>query len=396
MAHLLGPKSADEFHTKAIELIGLIYEAALDPQRWNEFLLAYSEFYPGGLQWLWIEDRERADVRVLTGVHSDMSYIPSYEAHFCATNPWTDSMLGLPEGSTYRGDDLAAPEILHRSEFYNDWLKPQDLGDGFGATILKSGRHCVFFTTVHTERATTGHTDLEFLGLLVPHMQRAARLHGRLFSLEGRADQAEQLIGRLDIGLATLDADGRVLFVNREAERILSQGDGLRLWQGRITASAPAERARLSQIISEMVAVSQRDHVTSRGSLAIGRPSGKRPYGVIVAPLMAGSEWSPLFMVSPVARASVYISDPERRRRPATELLGDLFGLTAAEARLAADLAAGLSLTESCDGAGISRETGRSQLKAIYEKTDTHRQGELIRLLLTSPGGLSLANCDGD
>jgi len=65
--------------------------------------------------------------------------------------------------------------------------------------------------------------------------------------------------------------------------------------------------------------------------------------------------------------------------------LGTLFGLTAAEARLAVTLMEGRSLSEASEVRGLSRETVKSQLSAIFSKTDTKRQGELIRLLARVP-----------
>ena len=55
--------------------------------------------------------------------------------------------------------------------------------------------------------------------------------------------------------------------------------------------------------------------------------------------------------------------------------------MTAAEARLAVHLAAGEGLDEAADALGVALETVRSQLKAIFGKTDTRRQGELLRKL---------------
>lgn len=57
------------------------------------------------------------------------------------------------------------------------------------------------------------------------------------------------------------------------------------------------------------------------------------------------------------------------------------FGLTTAEARLASAIGNGASLDIAADALGISYETARCQLKAIFSKTDTHRQGELVSLI---------------
>ncbi|PSJ57838.1 hypothetical protein C7I85_20920 [Mesorhizobium soli] len=63
------------------------------------------------------------------------------------------------------------------------------------------------------------------------------------------------------------------------------------------------------------------------------------------------------------------------------EPLCEAFGLTSAEARLATRLAAGNSLRNAAVEEGITYETARSRLKAIFRKTDTTRQAELVLLL---------------
>src|SRR5262249_61953262 len=66
---------------------------------------------------------------------------------------------------------------------------------------------------------------------------------------------------------------------------------------------------------------------------------------------------------------------PERR------VLAAAFGMAPAEARLAAQIVAGETLPEIAQREGISRETLRSRLKSIFEKTGTSRQSELVLLL---------------
>jgi DNA-binding CsgD family transcriptional regulator len=59
----------------------------------------------------------------------------------------------------------------------------------------------------------------------------------------------------------------------------------------------------------------------------------------------------------------------------------DLFSLTAAELRLCLALADGLSLAEYGQKYDITDNTARSQLKKVFEKTNTRRQGDLMRLI---------------
>lgn len=81
------------------------------------------------------------------------------------------------------------------------------------------------------------------------------------------------------------------------------------------------------------------------------------------------------------AVASLIIA-PIRRSKPIdTQILSALFALTPTEARVAGELARGELVGEIADAHGVTTNTIRMQLKAIYEKTGTHRQTELVSLL---------------
>jgi DNA-binding CsgD family transcriptional regulator len=84
------------------------------------------------------------------------------------------------------------------------------------------------------------------------------------------------------------------------------------------------------------------------------------------------------------------ISDPERAVVLPADRLARAFGLTAAEARLAAALATGTSLTDYAETARITIGTARWYLKQALAKTNSHRQSELVRCVITTVGGLGV------
>lgn len=75
---------------------------------------------------------------------------------------------------------------------------------------------------------------------------------------------------------------------------------------------------------------------------------------------------------------------------PEIAFLQARFDLTPAEARLVRRLVAGDSLKSSAEALGIGYETARNDLKAIFDKTGTRRQMELVVLVIqameTMPG----------
>jgi len=79
------------------------------------------------------------------------------------------------------------------------------------------------------------------------------------------------------------------------------------------------------------------------------------------------------------------VADPESRPDFPLTLARQLFGLTPAEARLVASLVAGQSLQETAAANRLSRNTVRVQLQAVFGKTNTNRQVDLIHLLARLP-----------
>jgi DNA-binding CsgD family transcriptional regulator len=83
--------------------------------------------------------------------------------------------------------------------------------------------------------------------------------------------------------------------------------------------------------------------------------------------------------------ALLIVVDPEAGASVGLDKLQALFGLTLAEARVAAALAEGKSLKEFADSAQVSAHTAKAQLQAALQKTGVHRQAELVRVVLSLP-----------
>jgi DNA-binding CsgD family transcriptional regulator len=118
--------------------------------------------------------------------------------------------------------------------------------------------------------------------------------------------------------------------------------------------------------------------------MAISRPSGRKLYSLLVAAIARNGSRENLLSGIQRRAAAVFACDPETEVGPTTAALRELFGLTPAEANLASVLMTGKSLDEARDELQISLNTAKTQLKAIFSKTSTSRQAELLRLLLLS------------
>lgn len=205
------------------------------------------------------------------------------------------------------------------------------------------------------------------------------------YSVNGTAAGNSAIADALDclpLGVILVDARGAVVHVNESAKAIVQSGRGLRLSKGCLAGEVAEDCAALKALIARSARPDLRHGCG--GAMAISRPGQERPLSLIVTPLRR-RPGGPC-PGSPVA--VVFVSDPEDNRQSPEDHLVQLFGLTRTEASLTLVLLEGQGLEWAAEQAGMSVNTARTHLKRIFGKTGTHRQAELVRLILRSPAML--------
>ena len=278
-------------------------------------------------------------------------------------------------------------DLLSKTEYYNDWMCPQDLIYGMAGFIYKDDQQ---MSTIGFHRSKSrgpyGDQQISLIKTLMPHLQRALQLHTRIAGLQAELDSLAFSLDRLPMGVLLLDQAGQVMLTNRSADIIFSQNDGLTLALRGVQITSKQQSDLLHKMIYGASQTSQGKGLASGGAMAVSRPSMKRPYSLLVVPLPREN-----FALSHRrAAVAVFISDPEQEAETIDQLLSRIYGLTPAEARLASLLMQGKSLEQSGEALQITSNTARSSLKSIFGKTQTNHQSELVRLLLNSPASLNL------
>jgi DNA-binding CsgD family transcriptional regulator len=120
--------------------------------------------------------------------------------------------------------------------------------------------------------------------------------------------------------------------------------------------------------------------------MRLTRPSGRAALEVVVTPLRRESS----SMFTSTAAAAIFVADPDTRAERPPERLRRLYGLTPMEAEVGSRLAQGMSLSEIRDALGVTIHTVRGHLKRLFAKTDTHRQAELVRVMLAGLADIRL------
>ncbi|MBR0665258.1 helix-turn-helix transcriptional regulator [Roseomonas hellenica] len=174
------------------------------------------------------------------------------------------------------------------------------------------------------------------------------------------------------------NADARVMFANRDAEMLLRHGEWLRLRDGRLHAARPVDQARLSAAIRSAVLSPglQRQKVR----IAIGTAEGGIPCIATIG-TATGLPFAEAGLPRPAAL--LILRDPSPSVDAA--LLRALFGLTDAEARIAAHIAQGLPLRVASRCEGVAHSTARTHLQAVFGKVGVHSQSALASVLARLP-----------
>jgi DNA-binding CsgD family transcriptional regulator len=181
---------------------------------------------------------------------------------------------------------------------------------------------------------------------------------------------ALRALDQLCAGVIVTDPTGLVIETNRAAEAIVECGDGLLVREGRLCARRVFETARVAKLIAGATEEQTR---MAGGRMVIGRCDGLPPYVLAVMPLHATP-------VGDRRLAMIIIVDPARYV-PSERDLADLFGLSPAEARVAAALMMGKSLADIAAASGVQITTVRTQLRSTLRKVGVKRQFDLVRIL---------------
>lgn len=371
---------------RALELIDLTYRASTDRDAWSSVAKAFSDLFGGAGTALMIQTPglELPSAVFYCGIDPDLA--PHARTMTRTDSAWM-ATVGPELGTRFiRLADYFDQDELPDSDFARFFLAPQGFAIESPIVHVTSPEEAVLSSGIVVYRRADGppitEEQLGIADRVVPHLKRAIAIHSRLANREHQKIALHEVIDRIPTGVVILDSHAQPIVINRMAARIVRSNDGLVL-----TDEGPRTRDRettsaLSALIESAIHPAPGRELSAGGFLAIPRPSGLRSFPVLVTPILGRSPDSTMAD----AAAVLFISDPEFRDVALTTVLTDVYGLTPAEAELAQLLAQGRSLEEAAGIRGVTLNTARSQLKQVFAKTETNRQGELLQLVLSSVG----------
>lgn len=353
-------------------LLEALYGSLIETTPWEGFLRALAAYLDSSFATLILTVPGASNPGTILTPDADPQKAEDYQASFFTTDPF----IGLPEGQVVHFADFV-DENADSAEFRRAYLDAA-AGDQILGVDLRaaSGFEARIRITRDRSRADFERSDREALQRVVPHLRTALRLYERLAAIGAEQGVFQGAIEQMAVATIILDHGGRILRTNARADSLLAQADGLARSGDRLLIGGREEQKALDGLLRALNAESDPDTVPAL-RLRVERPSGG-PVIAIVAQPIAG----PAFLRGGAAAAvALFVTEPGSRTGPSPETIRDLFQLTPAEAQLAATLANGASLIDAADRLGVTHNTVRGHLRAIFAKTGVRRQSQLVHLL---------------
>jgi DNA-binding CsgD family transcriptional regulator len=342
--------------------IASFHEAAMFPERWTRALDSISTLlHSDGATLLVVPTRAHL-------VAASTALKPFIQQHFSLPFPDPREQRvtpGVNEG--FKADHAYfSPGEISREPYYQEFLVPR--GFGWNAAAALGGGLLISLKRGGT-RGPYKETDLAALDAALPQLRSVSRMA----SLAWHCNFSGQLdaFARIGRGAILLDEHARVL----EFNSCVRFGDGLDVSGGCLQASRPTDGARLRRLVTDAISADPQATRTPT-TLTVSRPSGLRPW---LLDAMACTE--ALRSLHSRAAVLVLITDLDKPVSVTLARLSAVFGLTHTEAGLAREILGGATLQEAAARLDITEGHARQRLKAVFCKTGTSRQAELVLLL---------------
>jgi DNA-binding CsgD family transcriptional regulator len=370
-------------------LVHLLYDAVAEPSGWARFFKSLGEAIAADSLHMLGLDKKHGALSYSDGFNlpagGELAYIQKYGK----IDPRVSLALTKEVGDWLHCHQVFDDTFVANDPFYQEFLIP--LGRRYVSIckLLDDSGACVIFGVLRgISDQPLGTPEIAFLDKLKPHLIRAVRMQAQNFIFSTKALVGHALVNKLRQPVMLLTTDGHLVLINEAANRLLELTHLVRLNDGKLQFPASFEH-RFFEECARLEGLARGDDGPAAAELnefrsmpiTTGNPDTETLYAFFT--LLVPMRVSGAFGLRPLVMLLFY--HPDSVQPIDSDLLAAAFNLTPAEARIGRLLVEGFSPKEIASRLGTQHETVRKQLQAIYRKTATNRQSELMRLMLNLP-----------
>lgn len=378
--------------TKYDELVHLIYAVLDQPDGWEIFCTELSAALDATLAQIMSMDRNYQAISLsITGGSGDpTARIAAELAYFkyrIEANLKWDLIMRDDIVDWFQCHSVITDEHVAQSKIYQEVMLPNNSRYISVYKLLYEPSVCVAFA-IHTSvsRKPLGQIELDFLNRLIPHLKRVVMLQKHMYQYSTGALVGYTLINKLHQPVILLNLEGGVVHQNSAADELMRLTDILKMRDKQLVFPEPyhqqfeESRAHLEQLYRIGRLSTEQKSVDACLKIT---DQAKQETMYTFSSLMIPEQAMGMFGTRPLLMLTLY--HPSYNPRVDMQLLSTIFALTPAECRIVLLLMEGCSIKEIAYQNHVQQDTVRTQMKAIFQKTATNRQSDLLKLLSNLP-----------
>lgn len=238
-------------------------------------------------------------------------------------------------------------------------------------------------------RQPLSETEFNFINRLTPHIKRVIQLQKHLYRFSMAALVGYAMINKLHQPVILLSLTGTVLHVNTAATHLMQQTEIIKIQNNNFAMPEPylGEFQKNCQAFELCYRTGNYIAELEKNDTCVRIMHSDEETMFVFSSLILPETSMKSFGTRPLIMLTFY--HPDFAPPVDSQLLSTALNLTPAECRIALLLLEGLSLKEIASENNVSIDTVKKQLQSIYEKTDTNKQVDLVKLLLNFPRSFS-------
>jgi DNA-binding CsgD family transcriptional regulator/PAS domain-containing protein len=358
------------------QLLLTLYRSIHTSSPWSEFLHALCGHFQACAATLVVRQPARGDRGYMFHANVRQSLMEVYRT----ANFPDDPFLDLEEGVACNIFDRVSREAFLRSRFYNELLKLDNDTDVLALNVTFGNTYLGSLKLSRREPiGVFGLPEKALMMRIYPHLKVALEIYERSRRQYLENNAYIRAIDQLAFGVVILNERGHVIRVNETASRMMKESQLLRVVGNYLQAGEPEHEILVANAIKAILGRSGAE-ASVAGSLKISAAKSNRSLYMLLKPIHESTP-DPS---NPPAGVAIFLSADKLQHNVSIEAFAKLYHISRAEMALVTELLDGASIIEASTTLGISENTARVQLRSVFTKTDTHRQADLIRLVLTS------------
>jgi hypothetical protein len=350
-------------------LLGDLYGGIGEPERLRRFVLGVAEATGSHVGAVFRQDFATPSASGLTASGVSADELSRFEREYASENVWMDrARPQLRTGAVLFSEDWVSRRELRGSRYYAEYLRKIDVEHSVGIGGALQDERCAMLTFCRSARqGPYDEEQREYFERLAPHFVNAYAVYAQLEHWRALATER----AGVQRAMFLLDSDLHWIGGNDAAEGCIAAG----WWRGRRGAAlAPCHPVTCAawRSLQRELAAGRSPQQAIPVYEATGQLVAFARLHACAGPVTVDGMPSYTLFVRGVAPAgddglSLHVRS--------------LFGLTAGEAELAISLRRSGELGHAANEVGIAESSARTRLQAVFDKTGTHRQIELLRML---------------